>query len=139
MLIEVNKDQIIKIIGENHPFVVFCEENNCMLEAFNILYDVYNDKDYLNIFEDFEENNISIGHIEDVHDIHLCNTCYDAHEYCRWKKSGRDGVCKFKIEEEIYEKACTTLDKSCDDCNYYRHIGVKDIIIKFYSEPIGEY
>ena len=138
-MIEVNRDQIMKVIGENHPFIIFCKENDCLMSAFNVLYDVYNDKDYLNLFEDFEENKIVIGHIEDLADIHLCNTCYDVHDCCRWKKSGHNEVCKYEIEEEIYEKACTTLDKTGDDCNYYRYIGVKDIIISFYSEPIGEY
>ena len=138
MMIAINKNQIIKIIGENHPFIIFCKENNCLMEAFNILYDEYNNKTYLNIFEDFEENNISIGHIEDLADIHLCNTCYEAHDCCKCK-SGNNEDCKCEIEEEIYEKACTTIDKTCGGCTYYRYTGVEDIIINFYSEPIGEY
>ena len=118
----------------DNDFVKFCKDNHCLNEAYETLKDIYNNlEDFytiveFNVVRDFNDNLIKIGHIEDMSDIHLCNTCYDHYGHC--KNKGTKGICTQPISDEVLKIACETLDETGDCHGFYKHV-CRDIMVYF--------
>ena len=117
-------------------FKAFCKENNCTQKANEILIDIYQTTDEYypsvncNVIDDFNNDIISIGHLEDMDDMHYCNSCYKHYGYCRMDRPNNTEPCKFTLEDPILEKASKELDKTGDYLGVYRYV-CKDILIFF--------
>lgn len=117
-------------------FEEFCKENDCLKEANEGLENIYQviDENYpsvdCNVIDDFNNGIISIGHLEEMHDIHYCNSCYTHYGYCRMNRPHNTDDCKLTLPNDVLEKASKELDKTGDCYGVYKYV-CKDILIFF--------
>ena len=120
----------------DNDFVKFCKDNHCLNEAYETLKDIYNNlEDFytmmdFNVVRDFNDNLIKIGHIEDMSDIHVCNTCYDHYGYCRMDRPHNTDPCTFTLPKDVLEKSSKELDETGDCHGFYKHV-CRDIMVYF--------
>ena len=117
-------------------FENFCKENNCLEKANETLVDIYQQIDEYypsvdcNVIDDFNNGIITIGHLEDIHDIHYCNSCYNHYGYCRMGRPQNTDPCTLTLPNDVLEKASKELDKYGDYVGIYKYV-CKDILIFF--------
>ena len=115
-------------------FENFCKENNCLEKANETLVNIYQEIDEYypsvdcNVLDDFNNGIITIGHLEDIHDIHFCNTCYEHYGYCRMDRPNNTDDCT--LPHPNLEKASKELDDTGDYVGIYKYV-CKDILIFF--------
>lgn len=117
-------------------FEEFCKQNNCIKEANQTLVNIYQEIDEYypsvdcNVINDFNNNIISIGHLEDMNDVHYCNSCYEHYGYCRMDRPNNTDDCTFTLPNDVLEKVSKELDENGDSYGFYKHI-CKDIVLYF--------
>ena len=108
-------------------FEEFCKQNNCLKEANQTLVNIYQEIDEYypsvdcNVINDFNNDIISIGHLEDMNDIHYCNSCYDNYGYCRMNRPNNTDDCTIPVINENGNVCLVELGYTNAECEKCKH------------------